>query len=222
MFFFFFNGLYDIAAIQQAFKSVCLDKLLIDGYFDMSIYINARINKDDIHTKLKKEKSPYAALYQKAYPKPDNAYRFWLETFPNDNCINYMDNDENGCLSDIEAIAIVNWIYKMFKKAEERVAFTKELFGHIKELYDIRAQNQRFCPHDFTASIGYRYAQGVQGNRKLKVGVSLSQERRYSKAPHLGKVGIGTDTEKGTVQARAVSRPAPYLCNFLSGKRNGF
>lgn len=137
MFFFFFNGLYDIAAIQQAFKSVCLDKLLIDGYFDMSIYINARINKDDIHTKLKKEKSPYAALYQKAYPKPDNAYRFWLETFPNDNCINYVDNDENECLSDIEAIAIVNWIYKMFKKAEERVAFTKELFGHIKELYDI-------------------------------------------------------------------------------------
>ena len=32
-FFFFFEELYHLNAIQQAFKTVCLDKMLADGYF---------------------------------------------------------------------------------------------------------------------------------------------------------------------------------------------
>lgn len=37
MFFFFFDGLYNITGIQKAFKNVCLDKMLSDGYFDNSM-----------------------------------------------------------------------------------------------------------------------------------------------------------------------------------------
>ena len=45
IFFFFFQELYHIPEVQQAFKNICLDKLLIDGYMDMSVYINGDIRK---------------------------------------------------------------------------------------------------------------------------------------------------------------------------------
>ena len=35
-YFYFFDDLYYIEDIQQAFKNICLDKMLSDGYFDMS------------------------------------------------------------------------------------------------------------------------------------------------------------------------------------------
>ena len=44
-FFFFFDELYNVKTIQQAFKNICLDKMLSDGYFDMSSYIFGRIKK---------------------------------------------------------------------------------------------------------------------------------------------------------------------------------
>lgn len=133
-FFFFFEELYHLDTIQQAFKMVCLDKMLADGYFDMSIYINARIHKDDMYAKLKKEDSPYSILYRDPYPKPENAYRFWSDRFPN----NYINENEDQRLSDIESVAIVNWVYRILKNAKERENFTKELFGQLKELHGIQ------------------------------------------------------------------------------------
>ena len=130
-FFFFFEKLYSINVIQQAFESVCLDKMLADDYFDMSIYINARIHKDDMYAKLKKEISPYSILYRDSYPKPENAYHFWKERFS-------VDEKEIRVLSDVESAAIVNWIYRILKNAKEREEFTKELFGHIKALHGIQ------------------------------------------------------------------------------------
>lgn len=134
IFVFFFEQLYYINVIQQAFKSVCLDKMLADGYFDMSVYIYGRIHKDDMYAKLKKENSPYSILYRNSYPKPENAYDFWVEKFPN----NYIDEHEEQGLSNLESVAIVNWVYRIFKSAKEREDFTKELFGHVKELHGIQ------------------------------------------------------------------------------------
>lgn len=134
MFFFFFEELYYIKDIQQAFKSVCLDKMLADGYFDMSMYINARIHKDAMFAKLKKENSKYAVLYQNSYPKSENAYHFWKEKFLDE----YIDENERQRLSDTESVAIVNWVYRILRNAEEREVFTKELFDQIKELHDIQ------------------------------------------------------------------------------------
>lgn len=133
-FFFFFEELYYIKDIQQAFKSVCLDKMLADGYFDMSMYINARIHKDAMFAKLKNENSKYAVLYQNSYPKSENAYRFWKEKILDE----YIDEKERQGLSDTESVAIVNWVYRILKNAKEREVFTKELFDQIKELHDIQ------------------------------------------------------------------------------------
>lgn len=111
-----------------------MDKMLADGYFDMSVYINARIHKDDMLAKLKKEKSKYIVLYQNSYPKSENAYHFWKEKLLDD----YVDEREKQRLSNTESVAIVNWVYRILKNAEARVLFTKELFGKIKELHDIQ------------------------------------------------------------------------------------
>lgn len=46
-YFYFFDDLYYIEDIQQAFKNICLDKMLSDGYFDMSAYIFGRLKKED-------------------------------------------------------------------------------------------------------------------------------------------------------------------------------
>lgn len=37
-FFFFFEELYHIEDIRQAFKDICYEKLNMDGYIDRSIY----------------------------------------------------------------------------------------------------------------------------------------------------------------------------------------
>ena len=62
-FFFFFDELYDIPDIKVAFKTICLDKMLSDGYFDMSAYIFARIKKADMLSKLNSVGSKYEILY---------------------------------------------------------------------------------------------------------------------------------------------------------------
>lgn len=136
MFFFFFDKLYNVAEVKQAFKNICLDKMLSDGYFDMSMYIFARIRKDDMLSKLVLCKSRYALLYKHSYPTKDNAAELWLQYFNNNDY--YENTNYDIKLSYIESKAIVNWVYRVFKNSSEREAFTKEIFKNIKDLYSIR------------------------------------------------------------------------------------
>ena len=138
-YFYFFDDLYYIRDIQQAFKNVCLDKMLSDGYFDMSVYIFGRLKKEDMYARLVSSKSKYAALYQGRFPNKDTAASIWHQKMGEDA---YSISDGETELTYLESIAIVNWVYKTLKNSEERNTFTKELLGQIKELhgieYDIR------------------------------------------------------------------------------------
>lgn len=131
---FFFDGLYYDEVVHQAFKIVCIDKMLSDGYFDMSIYINARMKKDDIRGRLIAAKSRYKVLYDGAYSTKKNAISDWKEKIGRDL---YYDDLSVMELSYDESAAIVNWIYRVLKDAEEREIFTKELFRQLKELHEI-------------------------------------------------------------------------------------
>lgn len=133
-YYYFFDTLYDIIDIQQAFKNICLDKMLSDGYFDMSAYIYGRIKKEDMYASLKAHKSKYASLYSRSFPKWDTAYDAWRQTF-GENL--YKDNAVPE-LAFEESSAIVNWVYRTLRNAQEREAFTKELFSHIKELNGVQ------------------------------------------------------------------------------------
>ena len=134
MFFFFFNELYYEFPIQQAFKNICLDKMLPDGYFDMSKYIFARIKKEDMLSKLILANSKYSVLYKGSYPTKENAVNLWRETIYAQN--EYINNEIE--LSLLESEAVVNWVYRSCRNAEERELFTKELFKNIKDLHNIR------------------------------------------------------------------------------------
>lgn len=136
MFFSFFDELYNIAEVKQAFKNVCLDKMLSDGYFDMSTYIFARIRKEDMLSKLTLFKSKYVVLYKNSYPKKDNAADLWAQYFEK---FVYDENLSGATeLSYVESEAIVNWVYRAFNNSSEREAFTKELFKVIEELCEMR------------------------------------------------------------------------------------
>ena len=80
-FFFFFNELYNIPTIKLAFKKTCQEKLLFDGYYDMSRYINGTITDEEMRYLLAIEKSPFIKLYQQAYPTKENAYHVWETMF---------------------------------------------------------------------------------------------------------------------------------------------
>lgn len=128
-----FHELYIIQDIKQAFKRVCLEKMISDGYVDMSAYIFGRIKKADMYVKLTNEKSKYAVLYKSSYPNEQNIYDLWsgfmFEQIPQDG---------NSELTRTECIGIVNWIYRALKSADAKTSFTSFLFTQIEELSGIK------------------------------------------------------------------------------------
>ena len=110
MFFFFFeNNLIENTIIKKAFEIVCINKLRQDYYCDMSEYIFARINKNEIYSSLSAMKSPFAYLYKNSYPQRDKANEYWY-SFSKNNLVCYNEKME---MSAIEAKAIVYWIYRI-------------------------------------------------------------------------------------------------------------
>ena len=121
--------------MRLAFKKICLDKMLSDGYFDMSIYIYGHIIKEEMYARLTVQKSKFAALYRGTYPKENNASSEWRTKVDETN---YIDAQRKDDLTYEEASAIVYWVYRVFKTIREREAFTQELFKQIKDLYMIQ------------------------------------------------------------------------------------
>lgn len=130
MFFFFDEQLYSIYEIRRAFELVCLNKMLTDGYFDMSVYIFGRIRKVDMYSRLITQNSKYAILYEGSYPRQENAYEEWY--------LKISENSDFEELTQLDAEAIVYWVYRCFKNSEQRINFTKELFAQVKELHNIK------------------------------------------------------------------------------------
>lgn len=114
---------------------ICMDKMLSDGYFDMSLYIYGRIKKDEMYVMLVAHKSKYAVLYKGSYPNQDNALAEWNSKIQN---IESIDNEQKIKLTYEEASAIVNWVYRSLRNAQEREDFTQELLRNIKEFHGIQ------------------------------------------------------------------------------------
>lgn len=155
--FFFFNDFYnelynEIPEIKNAFNCICLDKMLSDGYFDMSKYIFDRINKDTMLAKLTIENSRYIDLYKDSfsthYPAQGSAANAWNEL------IRYHDDNkrDDKLPTKTESEAIVNWVYRTMESVEELIEFTKNLMRKIK--------SATYIPNDIA------YKDGVVYNKK--------------------------------------------------------
>ncbi|WP_343208413.1 FRG domain-containing protein [Anaerolentibacter hominis] len=135
MFSFFFEHLYHIEAIRQAFRNICFHKMISDGYCDMSMYIYGRIKKDDMRMRLAAAKSNYAPLYDGAYPTGEHAYEEWEQKL--DSGTAYAETEVHELTYD-ESSGIVNWVYRIWKNSKEREDFTRELLGSGEEFQNIR------------------------------------------------------------------------------------
>lgn len=89
-----------------------------------------------MYARLSAHKSIYAILYNEAYPNQDKAYSVWVGHYGNQ--IDNSNNLVNTELTYEDSVAIVNWVFRTMKNAEERTKFTLALFEHIKELYGIK------------------------------------------------------------------------------------
>lgn len=133
MAFFFSHNFAESPIIKKAFEIVCINKLKKDYYCDMSEYIFARINKNEIYTSLSVMESPFAYLYKNSYPKLDVANKYW-SSFLENNSDYYNEKIE---LSAIEAKAIVYWIYRIYSNSEERKTATKEMLSELSRSFEL-------------------------------------------------------------------------------------
>ena len=111
--------------------------MLSDGYFDMSVYISGRIKKEDMYAKLVAIKSKYAVLYREPFPKQEKAPAVWRDKIGQHLYADGGKTTEIELTYD-ESCAIVNWVYRVFRTAKEREAFTAELFKQLKEFHNIQ------------------------------------------------------------------------------------
>lgn len=140
MFFFFFDDLIYQTKVGEAFEKICTKKMLHDGYINMSVYIQAKINKPEMLSALEKVDSKFSVLYSSPFPKKEKVFDFWQKNFRN---VSIYDLEE---LSMLEAHAIVYWVYKTLPSYLDRIQFTKEIFKNIKDFYSI--SNNIECTND--------------------------------------------------------------------------
>ena len=133
MFFFFFSNNNIDSLVKQAFKIVCIDKLLKDEYVDMGEFIFGSVNKEDYLKALRENSSDLTTLYRKVSPKNEKeAEANWSE-FQN----NYKLKKDVNYLTTLEAKAIVNWMYIPYTKGEEREKITKQIMPYLHDIFQI-------------------------------------------------------------------------------------
>lgn len=123
MVFSFFEDLYEIPEVKEAFLVTIANRLQDYGYFDMNQFIKTTKTKKEFREELRKVHSKYEILYKEAYPSKEDAYEFWRNNIAEnkDSC------DEE--LSPLEAEAIISWAYQTIKTQKDRAMLTKELFS---------------------------------------------------------------------------------------------
>ena len=133
MAFFFSNNFAENQIIKKVFEIVFINKLKKDFYCDMSEYIFARINKNEMYASLSAMKSPFAYLYKNSYPKLAVANKYW-RNFLKNNSVYFNEKTE---LSVIEAKAVVYWIYRIYSNSEDRKNATKDMLSELSHSFEI-------------------------------------------------------------------------------------
>ena len=158
--FFFFYDLYTIPAIRYAFEKICVNKMLDDGYCDMSFFIEGKITQEEMLYRLTVVKSKYVELYRYPY-QPYNG-NVWNKPY---DVFSEQQNFED--MTTEEASAIVYWTYMAYRDEEERAKFTLDFFESNETLKSI--------------SDDVKYQQGVFYNSRvveLKIVSSISDFNR--------------------------------------------
>lgn len=146
-FFFFYFGLENEPVVREAFRQICAEKLFSDLYCDMEEYLSARISKREMRRMLEEEESVFADLYKSAYPTENQAFAKWQKVKYRYEEAQYAEQDESQSdkqrpeaprLKEIEAKAIVNWIYRIYPGKEVRQEETRRILETLAAAYGIQ------------------------------------------------------------------------------------
>lgn len=137
-YYYYFENACEIPDIQEAFKRICLNKMLLDGYCDMSQYICFSVTKGSMYEVLLKQKSQYVPLYydKNTFPKREKIAEQWHNIMSSNQPETPVVIQEQ--MTDLDAQAIVHWVYAAFRSRKEKEEFTKAIFSEIKELANIQ------------------------------------------------------------------------------------
>jgi len=111
---------------------VCANKLIQDGYCDISTHIESDIPKTNFLKQLTIEKSPVRFLYKAKSPTKETAYNTWSEWKEKHG------KELSMPLSNLNAQALVYWIYSVYETHDERVEETRKFFSFIEQQYNVR------------------------------------------------------------------------------------
>lgn len=132
------NMYHEIVEIEKALIIIFQDKMISDGYFNASRYIESKEIKESLFKRLSDINSKYANLFHRnsRYPKDEeDIQKTWFES------LSFLDSSETNIhkisLEYTEADAIVFWFFSTYKKHEEREKFLLDMLKHFKSLYRI-------------------------------------------------------------------------------------
>jgi len=131
MSFFFWNEeLSNNIIVQEAFKKICFEKLITEGYCDMnSVFNRPSLKREEIAFELAKIKSPLASLFKQIYPKS-------LDEAKN-KLLFILDKEELDVkqMNYYSFFAIVYYMYRAMPKFQQRSQITQELFENWKNYF---------------------------------------------------------------------------------------
>lgn len=138
-FFFFFNyddeKLYNFPTIRKAFYLVCGKKLEVAFYCSMEKFFDRKINRLTYKKILKEKNSPIAKLYEKAYPSKEDAESVFLKF--EENIMQTLVLETEYELSELEAEAIVYWVYHVYSTSSERKIITRQAVNAFSNMFEI-------------------------------------------------------------------------------------
>lgn len=141
--FFVFHKLTDHPMIQEAFELICGVKLRTEYYVDMERFIAGRIDKKAMYQSLLDMNSRYAFLYQAPYPTEENIYAAWsaFEVELNDGqgkaSESTLDIWSADRLNEMEAQAIINWIYRAYGNMKLREQETESALKELSRAFQL-------------------------------------------------------------------------------------
>lgn len=127
-FFFLDKELSGNSIVQEAFKKICFEKLIAEGYCDMNpVFNRPQLKREEIAFELAKIKSPLVSLFKQIYPKSlEEAKKKLLLALDK----HALEIKELGYYS---LFAIVYYLYKPISKFMERSQATEEMFEYWKK-----------------------------------------------------------------------------------------
>lgn len=132
-----------IPGVEKSLQIIFQDKMVSDGFFDASRYIECKEIKESIYRRLMSFHSVYSNLFfeKNIFPKSESdIFKTWETSLGlGDDNKTILDIDS---INEIEADAIVYWLLSTYRSKADRESFLIRLLNEYKSLYKIASNSK--------------------------------------------------------------------------------